>query len=239
VVLGANRKRLCLCRFQRRENEALLCRAERFNNFSTTEKLFEENMFNRKDAFYKKAKAEGYKSRAAYKLLELHKKYSLYKSGDSILDVGCAPGGWLQVLLLQKKCQVVGVDLIEIENLTDDRLTFIHGDITDPEIIAKVLDTCPGYDCVVSDAAPNTSGSKLLDHVNSVDLVRMIYHFAKTCLKPGGNFLCKVFEGEDRDELVKEMKKDFDFCKILRPEATRKASFEMYVVMKGFKGNNE
>lgn len=196
-------------------------------------------MYNRKDAFYKKAKMEGYKSRAAYKLLELNKKHALFRSGDNVLDVGCAPGGWVQVVLQQKKSHVVGVDLLEVQNLEDPRFTFIQGDITEQETIGRVLEACPGYDCVVSDAAPNTSGSKLLDHVNSVDLVRLIFEFAKTVLKPGGNFVCKVFEGEDRDELVKYMKKDFDFSKILRPEATRKNSFEMYVVMKGFKGNEQ
>lgn len=196
-------------------------------------------MYNRKDAFYKKAKMEGYKSRAAYKLLELNKKHALFRSGDNVLDVGCAPGGWVQVVLQQKKSHVVGVDLLEVQNLEDPRFTFIQGDITEQETISRVLEACPGYDCVVSDAAPNTSGSKLLDHVNSVDLVRLIFEFAKTVLKPGGNFVCKVFEGEDRDELVKYMKKDFDFSKILRPEATRKNSFEMYVVMKGFKGNEQ
>ncbi|ADD69135.1 ribosomal RNA methyltransferase RrmJ/FtsJ [Denitrovibrio acetiphilus DSM 12809] len=196
-------------------------------------------MYNRKDAFYKKAKLEGFKSRAAYKLIELNKKHALFRSGDAVLDVGCAPGGWIQVVLQQKKCTVVGVDLLEVLNLTDTRFTFIQGDITEQETVDKVLDACDGYDCVISDAAPNTSGSKLLDHVNSVDLVRLIFYFAKTVLKKGGNFACKVFEGEDRDALVKEIKKDFDFCKMLRPEATRKNSFEMYIVFKGFKGNNE
>ncbi|PLX67493.1 MAG: RlmE family RNA methyltransferase [Denitrovibrio sp.] len=196
-------------------------------------------MYDRKDAFYKKAKAEGYKSRAAYKLLELNKKHALFRSGDNVLDVGCAPGGWVQVILNLKKCHVVGVDLIEVEGLMDPRFTFIHGDITTQEIIDQVLEVCPKYDCVVSDAAPNTSGSKLLDHVNSVELVRLIFYFAKKCLKKGGSFTCKLFEGEDRAELVKEMKKDFTFSKMLRPEATRKASFEMYMVFKGFKGNNE
>jgi len=193
-------------------------------------------MYDRKDAFYKKAKMEGYKSRAAYKLLELNKKHALFRSGDDVLDVGCAPGGWVQVILQQKKCHVVGVDLLEVLNLEDKRFTFIQGDITEQETVDKVLEACDGYDCVVSDAAPNTSGSKLLDHVNSVDLVRLIYNFTKTVLKKGGNFTCKVFEGEDRDALIKEIKKDFEFSKMLRPEATRKASFEMYVVFKGFKG---
>jgi 23S rRNA (uridine2552-2'-O)-methyltransferase len=119
------------------------------------------------------------------------------------------------------------------------RFTFIQGDITTDETVRRVLEAWNGYDCVISDAAPNTSGSKLLDHVNSVDLVRIIFNFSKSVLKKGGNFVCKVFEGEDRDALVKEMKKDFEFCKQIRPEATRKNSFEMYVVLKGFKGNND
>lgn len=196
-------------------------------------------MYDRKDAFYKKAKMEGFKSRAAYKLTELNKKHALFRSGDTVLDVGCAPGGWVQVVLQQKKSKVVGVDLIEVLNLEDPRFTFIQGDITEQETVDKVLAAADRYDCVVSDAAPNTSGSKLLDHVNSVDLVYLIYDFTKTVLKKGGNFVFKVFEGEDRDALVKTIKKDFDFCKMLRPEATRKNSFEMYIVLKGFKGTDE
>ena len=160
-------------------------------------------------------------------------------AGDSVLDVGCAPGGWIQVVLQQKKSTVVGVDLLEVTNLEDTRFTFIQGDITSQDTVDKVLAVHEKYDCVISDAAPNTSGSKLLDHVNSVDLVRLIYQFTKTVLKPGGNFVFKVFEGEDRDALVREIKKDFNFSKMLRPEATRKSSFEMYIVFKGFKGVEE
>ncbi len=193
-------------------------------------------MYNRQDAFYKKAKREGYRSRAAYKLIELNKKYEIYRNGHNILDVGCAPGGWSQVALQMSKTRVVGVDLLETGEMEMERFTFILGDITTQETVDDVLAACSGYDAVMSDAAPNTSGSKLLDHVNSVELVRKIFHFACSVLKPGGNFVCKVFEGEDRDALVKEMKVHFDFCKHIRPEATRKGSFEMYIVLKGFKG---
>jgi len=193
--------------------------------------------YNRKDEFYKRAKLEGYRSRAAYKLLELNKKYNIYRNGQTVLDVGCSPGGWSQVVLQNKKCRVVGVDLLEMD-MQAPGFTFVLGDITEDETVQKVLDLSEGYDCVISDAAPNTSGSKLLDHVNSIDLVRLIFNFTKSVLKPGGNFICKIFEGEDRDALVKEMKKDFEFCKQIRPEATRKNSFEMYVILKGFKGNN-
>jgi 23S rRNA (uridine2552-2'-O)-methyltransferase len=193
-------------------------------------------MYNRQDAFYKKAKREGYRSRAAYKLIELNKKYEIYRNGHNILDVGCAPGGWSQVALQMSKTHVVGVDLLETGDMEMERFTFILGDITTQETVDEVLAACSGYDAVISDAAPNTSGSKLLDHVNSVELVRKIFYFACSVLKPGGNFICKVFEGEDRDALVKEMKVHFDFCKHIRPEATRKGSFEMYIVLKGFKG---
>lgn len=192
-------------------------------------------MYNRQDAFYKKAKREGYKSRAAYKLIEINQKHEVYRNGQNVLDVGCAPGGWSQVVLQMSKTRIVGVDLLETE-LHEDRFIFIQGDITQQETTDRVLEICDGYDAVISDAAPNTTGSKLLDHVNSVDLVRIIFKFALTVLKPGGHFLCKVFEGEDRDALVKEMKPHFEFCKHLRPEATRKSSFEMYVLLKGFKG---
>ena len=193
-------------------------------------------MYNRQDAFYKKAKREGYRSRAAYKLIELNKKYEIYRNGHNVLDVGCAPGGWTQVVLQMSKTRVVGVDLLETGDMEMERFKFILGDITTQETVDEVLAACSGYDAVISDAAPNTSGSKLLDHVNSIELVRKIFYFACSVLKPHGNFICKVFEGEDRDALVKEMKVHFDFCKHIRPEATRKGSFEMYIILKGFKG---
>jgi 23S rRNA (uridine2552-2'-O)-methyltransferase len=195
-------------------------------------------MYDRKDAFYRKAKKEGYKSRAAYKLMELNKKYGLYAPNSRILDAGCAPGGWSQVILEKvKKTPVVGVDLIEVDGFKQPNFHFIQGDLTAEETLKQVTDICSEFDTVVSDAAPNTSGAKLLDHVNSVELVSIIFTFAKKVLRKNGNFCFKVFDGEDTNELLKDVRKYFKMVKVIRPEATRKNSFEIYVVCKGYTGN--
>lgn len=192
-------------------------------------------MYNRKDAFYRKAKKEGYKSRAAYKLMELNKKYALYSSNSRVLDAGCAPGGWLQVVLEKvKKTPVVGVDLIQVEGLGYPNFHFVHGDLTADETMEKVLSISPEFDTVLSDAAPNTSGTRLLDHVNSFELVNLIFDFTKKVLRENGNFCFKLFDGEDTQKLLQEVRKYFKMVKVIRPEATRKNSFEIYVVCKGF-----
>jgi 23S rRNA (uridine2552-2'-O)-methyltransferase len=194
-------------------------------------------MFNRKDAFYKKAKQEGYKSRAAYKLMEINKKYSLIKKGDIVLDAGAAPGGWSQVALeiIGEKGKVVGVDLLELRGIENNNFTFIQGDLTKKDTLDQVLAICDKYDVVISDAAPNTSGQKFVDHANSIEIVKLIFEFAKKVLKNNGNFLFKLFDGEDREKFIKELKQKFSMVKIIKPDSTRKNSFEIYVVCKGMK----
>jgi 23S rRNA (uridine2552-2'-O)-methyltransferase len=194
-------------------------------------------MFNRKDAFYKKAKQEGYKSRAAYKLMEINKKYSLIKKGDIVLDAGAAPGGWSQVALdiIGEKGKVVGVDLLELRGIENNNFTFIQGDLTKKDTLDQVLAICDKYDVVISDAAPNTSGQKFVDHANSIEIVKLIFEFAKKVLKNNGNFLFKLFDGEDREKFIKELKLKFSMVKIIKPDSTRKNSFEIYVVCKGMK----
>ena len=197
-------------------------------------------MYNRKDSYYKKAKTEGYKSRAAYKLMEINKKYKLYSRKSYVLDAGAAPGGWSQVLLeTVKNGKVIGVDLLDVTGVNAPNFKFIKGDLTEQETLDQVLEEAYAFDCVVSDAAPNTSGQKLLDHVNSVELVEIIYEFTKKVLKKGGNFVFKLFEGEDREKLVGKIRREFDMVKIYTPDATRKNSFEIYVVCKGFKKNEQ
>lgn len=197
-------------------------------------------MYNRKDSYYKLAKKEGYKSRAAYKLKEMNKKYNLYGRKSYVLDAGCAPGGWSQVALeTVKNGRVVGVDLIEVRGVNDPNFFFIQGDLTQDETVEEIKKYAYAFDCVISDAAPNTAGQRLLDHVNSVELVGIIFELTKKMLKVGGNFCFKLFEGEDRDKLVKSIRPYFDMVKMYVPDATRKSSFEMYIVCKGFKGNNE
>lgn len=194
-------------------------------------------MYDRKDAYYRQAKKEGYKSRAAYKLLELNKKYQLIRSGDTVLDCGAAPGGWSQVALelIGGKGRVVGIDLQLIDDIIDTRFTFIHGDLTHQSVLDAALAVSPIYDSVISDAAPKTTGIREADHGGSVELITIIWNFTKKVLKPKGSFTFKLFEGPDRDKLVKELKPHFDSIKLIRPDATRKGSMEMYIICKGFK----
>lgn len=194
-------------------------------------------MYNRKDRFYKKAKEEGYKSRAAYKLKEINDKHRIISKSDCILDAGAAPGGWSQVLLeiVGGNGQVVGVDLLDIEGIKNRNFTFIKGDLFDDATLEKILSIRSTYDAVVSDAAPNTSGQKFADHARSIELVNEIYLFSKNVLKEGGNFISKLFDGEDTKDFVNELKKSFEKVSIYRPKSTRKNSFEIYIICRGFR----
>lgn len=193
-------------------------------------------MYNRKDSYYLKAKKEGYKSRAAYKLLELNQKYKLIKKGDKVLDAGAAPGGWSQVALeiAGRNGKVVAVDLEEIVGIHEPNFTFIHGDMRSAETINTLQALAEGgYNVVLSDMAPKTTGIRIKDHADSMELVRIALELSKHTLKKGGSFLVKVFDGEDRPAFVKELEKLFKQVKTIRPDATRKGSFEMYVVATG------
>jgi 23S rRNA (uridine2552-2'-O)-methyltransferase len=194
-------------------------------------------MYNRKDSYYKKAKSEGYKSRAAYKLMELNKKYSLIKKGYNVLDVGAAPGGWCQVSLelVGDKGKVVGVDLLDIDGIENKNFYFIKGDLKNKNTLDKVLNFCNKFDTIISDAAPNTSGQKFADHLRSMELVELIFDFTIKVLKPNGNFLFKLFDGADRENFIKKLKQNFSMVKIFKPDSTRKNSFEIYIICKGFK----
>ena len=194
--------------------------------------------YNRKDAYYHKAKKEGYKSRAAYKLMELAQKQGLIKKVHKVLDLGAAPGGWSQVALqlIGKGGKVVAVDYAEITGINDPNFIFIQGDMTEPETLASLLAHAEGrFDIVLSDMAPKTSGVKLKDHVDCMDLARLAMTVANDTLKPGGTFIVKIFDGEERDEYVKKMLQPrFTKVRTLRPDATRKTSYEMNVVATGF-----
>jgi 23S rRNA (uridine2552-2'-O)-methyltransferase len=195
-------------------------------------------MYNRKDSYYKKAKQEGYRSRASYKLIELNEKYKLFKKGDTVLDIGAAPGGWSQVALqlIGETGTVIGVDILKMESINDKRFHFIQGDIREENIFLEIMKLKDSFDIVISDVAPNTTGQKFVDHQNSINLVNMVINFSKKMLKLKGTLLFKLFDGEDRESLVKELKKIFEEIKIIRPDATRKNSFEIYIICKGYKG---
>lgn len=193
--------------------------------------------YNRKDTFYKKAKKEGYKSRAAYKLKELNNRFKMIKKGGIILDCGAAPGGWSQVALeiVGKSGKVVAVDLDEITGINNDNFISIIGDFTTDETCNKVLEICESYDTVISDIAPHTIGIRESDHINSVELVSYVFEFTKKVLKENGYFIFKLFEGKNRQELVNKIKKSFKEVKIIRPDATRAGSVEIYIAAIGYK----
>lgn len=156
-------------------------------------------VYNRKDSYYKKAKQEGYKSRAAYKLKELNTKYKIIKSGYKVLDCGAAPGGWSQVALeiTGDKGFVVGVDLNAITGINKKNFVSIQGDFTTDEIVNKVLEVCPVYDAVISDIAPHTIGIRDADHTNSLELVEKVYTFTMKTLKKAVHFYLNFLKAKD------------------------------------------
>ncbi|MDR2870142.1 MAG: RlmE family RNA methyltransferase [Deferribacteraceae bacterium] len=205
-------------------------------------------MYNRKDSYYKKAKKEGYKSRAAYKLLELSQKNQLIKKGHRVLDLGAAPGGWSQVALnlVGANGLVLAVDYAAIEGINAPNFVFIHGDMTAPDTIAAILahaekpaeSTNGGFDVVLSDMAPKTTGIKLKDHADSIELAQLAAKTAASTLKAGGTFIVKLFDGEDRVQYVKDLQAQYKSVRTIRPDATRKSSYEMYVIATGFNSNS-
>jgi 23S rRNA (uridine2552-2'-O)-methyltransferase len=186
----------------------------------------------KKDFFYKKAKADNYRSRASFKLLQINKKFRLIKKGDYVLDLGAAPGGWMQVAreVVGDRGRVVGVDLEEIMGFEEDNINLIQGDINDPEIIERIKGLSQVFDVVISDASPDISGAWDVDHFNSIALAQSALNISRSLLKEGGNFLVKVFQGDLLDGFVSEVKKEFEFNRRAKPEASRKQSAEVYVV---------
>lgn len=192
-----------------------------------------------KDAFYRKAKREGYRSRAAYKLLELNRRFRLIRPGDRVVDLGSAPGGWLQVAcqLVGKKGKIAGIDIQPIAVFKEQTLFFILGDITSEESQEKIKELLGSpADCVISDLSPSLSGIHSVDVSRSTELSRAAFRVASNLLKPGGNFLVKTFVGQETDALFAHLRQHFHSFQRTRPEATRKGSSEIYFVAKGFKG---
>ncbi len=188
---------------------------------------------DRKDYFYRKAKDQGYRARSAYKLQQINMKFRLIRKGDAILDLGAAPGGWLQVAKEISEGAVVGVDLESIRPI--DGVTTIRADITAEETADLIHEALNGpADVVICDAAPNLTGNWTLDHARSIDLSCAALALAKKVLKPGGNFLVKVFQGDTFQDYLNEVKAEFGRVQSTSPLASRKESAEMYVIGRGF-----
>lgn len=188
------------------------------------------------DPYVRKARAEGYRSRAAYKLLELNEKFGMLRGAKHIVDLGVAPGGWAQVARkLSPGAKVVGIDLLPVDSLPD--VTLFQMDFMDdaaPERLREALGAAP--DLVMSDMAANTVGHPQTDHLRTMALVEAAAWFAIENLREGGVFVAKVFAGGTDDALLKVLKQHFRTIKHAKPPASRKESSEWYVVAQGFKG---
>ena len=188
------------------------------------------------DPYVKKAKAEGYRSRAAYKLVELDERFGLLKGVRRVVDLGIAPGGWTQVVRRQApQAAVVGIDLLPAEPI--DGATILEMDFMDEAAPGRLRDALGGEaDLVLSDMAANTVGHPQTDHLRTMALVEAALDFAVEVLRPGGAFVAKVLAGGADAALVAELKRRFATVKHAKPPASRKGSSEWYVVAQGFKG---
>jgi len=190
------------------------------------------------DPFVKQAQKDGYRSRAAYKLLELNEKDKLIRPGMLIMDLGSAPGGWSQVagFLVGHNGRVIATDILPMDSLAG--VEFIQGDFTEEGVFNQILDVLGDNkpDLIISDIAPNISGIDSSDQATSMYLVELALDMVRRVLKPGGNFIAKVFQGEGSDEYLKEVRTSFEKVVVRKPAASRPRSREVYMVAKGFKG---
>ena len=189
------------------------------------------------DPFVKQAQKDGYRSRSAYKLIELNEKDRLIRPGMRIMDLGSAPGGWSQVAgkLVGRKGRVLATDILPMDALPN--VDFIQGDFTDDAIVQQLLAWLDGgrFDLIISDIAPNITGITSADQASSIYFLELALDTVCKTLKPGASFAAKLFQGSGSDQYLKELRKHFEKVLIRKPAASRKESREVYLVAKGFK----
>ncbi|MFI5394757.1 MAG: RlmE family RNA methyltransferase [Candidatus Binatia bacterium] len=196
-------------------------------------------MYQRKDAFYTRAKTAGYRSRAVFKLLQLAQGGRLLRRGDHVVDLGAWPGGWLQVAseLVGPAGTVVGVDLRPIKPLPQKNVVTLVGDIAAASTQREVARACRGRaDVILSDLAPKLSGVRARDEAQTQVLAECVFAFVEKILKPGGKLVVKLFMGDDLPRYVEQLRTRFTDVRTTRPEATRKGSAEIYVIASSFRG---
>ncbi|WP_053154377.1 23S rRNA (uridine(2552)-2'-O)-methyltransferase RlmE [Pseudomonas sp. P1.8] len=193
------------------------------------------------DPYVKQAQKDGYRSRASYKLLEVQEKYKLIRPGMSVVDLGAAPGGWSQVTsrLIGGQGRLIASDILEMDSIPD--VTFIQGDFTQDEVLARILEAVGNsqVDLVISDMAPNMSGTPAVDMPKAMFLCELALDLAERILKPGGNFVIKVFQGEGFDAYVKDARQKFDKVQMIKPDSSRGSSREQYMLAWGYRGSSE
>ncbi len=189
------------------------------------------------DPFVKQAQKDGYRSRSAYKLIELNEKDRLLRAGMRILDLGAAPGGWAQVAgkLVGRKGRVLATDILPMDALSN--VDFIQGDFTEDATLQQLLAWLDSgkFDLIVSDLAPNISGIASADQAASMHLLELALHAAQQTLQPGASFVAKMFQGSGSEQFLKELRTHFTKVSVRKPAASRKESQEVYLVAKGFK----
>jgi len=190
------------------------------------------------DPYVKKAQKDGYRSRASYKLLEIQEKDRLLRPGMTVLDLGAAPGGWSQVAsrVLGEKGRLIASDILPMDSIPD--VTFIQGDFTEDQVFEEILKAIGDQpvDLVISDMAPNMSGTPAVDQPRAMYLCELALDMATRVLRPGGDFLIKVFHGEGFDDYYRQIREQFDKLLTRKPGASRDRSRETYLLARGFKG---
>ena len=225
----------------REGGRALKTRVKTARKRSLSSTLWLERQLN--DPFVAMAKREGYRSRAAYKLLEVAEKYQLFRPGQKIVDLGAAPGGWSQIAATAThagsgKGRVIAIDLLEMDAV--EGVEFRRMDFHDAEAPERLREWLDGLaDGVMSDMAANATGHRKTDHLRIVGLVELAADFAREVLAPGGFFLAKVLQGGSEGELLARFKRDYATVRHIKPKASRADSAELYVLATGFRGAAE
>jgi 23S rRNA (uridine2552-2'-O)-methyltransferase len=190
------------------------------------------------DPFVKMAQKDGYRSRASYKLLEIQEKDRILRPGNIVIDLGAAPGGWSQVTsrVLGDKGRLIASDILEMDSIED--VTFIQGDFTEESVLAQILAAVNNQpvDLVISDMAPNMSGVRMADQARAMYLCELALDLAGQVLRPGGDFLIKIFQGEGFDQYHKQVRQMFDKVQMRKPLSSRDRSREQYLLARGFRG---
>lgn len=191
----------------------------------------------RKDQFHRLAKQKGYRSRASFKLLQIVKRHRFLKRGDHVLDLGAAPGGWLQAArqVVGERGYVLGVDEEPIAPLNEENIVTLAADVAQADVLEQIQTKQKReFDAVISDLSPNISGAWNLDHARQIELARSALKIARSLLKPSGNMLVKVFQGSELKEFQLDMRSSFQALRIVKPPASRPESAELYLLGLGF-----
>lgn len=187
------------------------------------------------DPYVALSKQHAYRSRAAFKIIQINEKFKIFNNTTSIVDIGCAPGGWLQVSKhLSPKATIIGIDLMDVTPI--EGVNFIKGDIFDEQILSHVANLLPSKaDLIMSDMAAPSSGDQELDHLRNMNLTEQALTLAQQCLKKGGNFVIKVLPGREEQILLKKLREEFITVKRFKPDASYSDSSEFYLICLGFK----